>query len=82
MCAVKGPKCLRPLELWDYGFELHAKHVYVYKSAFFFCLCVFLCVGSGLCNGLIPLPRSPTSWSVSFRLILDGNRHESLISQW
>jgi hypothetical protein len=79
MCAVKGPKCLRPLEHWDHGFESHARHGY--KSTYF-SVFVLSCVGSGLCDGMNLRPMNPTSWSVSFRLILDGNRPESLIRQW
>jgi hypothetical protein len=34
--------CLRPLKHWDHGFESHSGHVLL------FCVCVVLCVGSGL----------------------------------
>jgi hypothetical protein len=43
---------------WDRGFESQSKHgcLCVRLS----CVCVVLCVGSGLATGLITRPRSPT----------------------
>jgi hypothetical protein len=42
--AVLGMNCFRPLELWGRGFESHSRHACVRL----FCVCVVLCVGSGL----------------------------------
>jgi hypothetical protein len=55
--AVYGVKCLRPLELWDCGFESHSRHA---------CLCTFiLCLCCSVCRQLpydvlIPRLSSPT----------------------
>jgi hypothetical protein len=52
--AVWDMKCLRSLERWDHGFESHSKHGYLYCVRLF-CICVFLCVGSGLAIGWSPV---------------------------
>jgi hypothetical protein len=46
--------CLRSLERWDHGFESHSKHWCLY-CVHFFCVCVVLCVGSGLATGWSPV---------------------------
>jgi hypothetical protein len=55
-----GTKGLRPLTNWDLGFKSHSKHICLPL------LCVHVVLrGLGLCDGLIPCPRSPTD-SIKF----------------
>jgi hypothetical protein len=49
---------LRSLERWDRGFESHIKHLCLCVRLL--CVYVVLSVGSGLGDGLITRPRSPT----------------------
>jgi hypothetical protein len=54
--AITSPlfiNCLRSLEPWDRGFESHSK--YGYLCAFLFCVCVVMCVGSGVATGWCPV---------------------------
>jgi hypothetical protein len=46
----KALNCLRLLERWDRGFESLSRHGCLYIRLF--CVCVVLCVGSGLATGL------------------------------
>jgi hypothetical protein len=39
--------CLRLLEHWELGFESHSRHGCLRS----FCVCVVVCVGSGLATG-------------------------------
>jgi hypothetical protein len=48
----KGMNCLRSLALWDRGFESHSTHGCLCVRLF--CVCVVLCVGSGLATGWSP----------------------------
>jgi hypothetical protein len=47
--AVYGMNCFRSLERWDRGIESHSRHGCVCVRLF--CVCVGLCVGSGLATG-------------------------------
>jgi hypothetical protein len=40
--------CIRSLERWDRGFESHSRHGCLCVRLF--CVCVVLCVGSGLAD--------------------------------
>jgi hypothetical protein len=44
---VTGMNCLRSLEHWDLGFEFNSRH----GCLRLICVCVLLCVGSGLATG-------------------------------
>jgi hypothetical protein len=46
--------CLRPLEHWGLGFESNSRHWCLYCVRLF-CVCVVLCVGSGLETGWSPV---------------------------
>jgi hypothetical protein len=48
--------CLRSLEHWDRGFESHSRHGCLCVRLF--CVCVVLCVGSGLATGWSPSKES------------------------
>jgi hypothetical protein len=52
--AVWGMNCVRSLEGWDRGFESHSRHGCLYRVCLF-CVCVVLCVGSGLATGWSPV---------------------------
>jgi hypothetical protein len=45
--------CLRSLERWDHGFEFYSKHGCLCMRLF--CVCIVLCIGSGLATGLEPV---------------------------
>jgi hypothetical protein len=47
--AVEDMNCLPSLESWDRGFEPHSRHGCLCVRLF--CVCVVLCVGSGLATG-------------------------------
>jgi hypothetical protein len=47
--AVKGLDCLCSFERRDHGFEFHSRHACLCVRLF--CVCVVLCVGSGLATG-------------------------------
>jgi hypothetical protein len=51
--AVYGTNCLRSLGRWGCRFESHSRHGCLYVR--FFCVCVVLCVGSGLATGWSPV---------------------------
>jgi hypothetical protein len=42
---------LRSLERWDRRFESHSRHAWLCLYVRLFCVCVVLCVGSGLVTG-------------------------------
>jgi hypothetical protein len=46
--------CLRSLERWDRGFESRSRHGCLFCVRLF-CVCVVLCVGSGLATGWFPV---------------------------
>jgi hypothetical protein len=46
--------CLRSLEGWDRGFKSHSGHGCLHCVRTF-CVCVVLCVGSGLATGWSPV---------------------------
>jgi hypothetical protein len=50
---ISDTNCLRPLEHWDHGFKSHSRHEYLYVRLF--CVCVVLCVGSGLATSWSPI---------------------------
>jgi hypothetical protein len=51
--AVKGMDCLRSLESWDRRFESHSSRGCLCLRLF--CVCVVLCIGSGLAMGSSPV---------------------------
>jgi hypothetical protein len=69
-------KYLLPLIHWDREFESHSSHDVCLRL---FCVCVVLCVDSGIATGWSPY-RLLTRFTVP-ELILDGNRPESIIRQ-
>jgi hypothetical protein len=48
-CAKECMNCVRSFECWDRGFESHSRRGCVYMRLF--CVCVVLCIGSGLATG-------------------------------
>jgi hypothetical protein len=47
--AVEGINCLHLLQHWHHRFESHLRHGYLYVRLF--CVCVVMCIGSGLTKG-------------------------------
>jgi hypothetical protein len=54
--AVWGMNCLRLLGSWDRGFEFQSRHGCLCVRLF--CVCVALCVGSGLATDWSPVPQT------------------------
>jgi hypothetical protein len=52
-CAEYGMNRLSPLEHWNRGFESFSRHESMCVRLF--CVCVVLCIGSGLATGLSPV---------------------------
>jgi hypothetical protein len=54
--AVLGMNCLRSLESWDRVFEPHSRLGCLWDvCVLLFCVCVVMCVGSGLATDLSPV---------------------------
>jgi hypothetical protein len=69
-CVVKGMNCLHKQEHWDSGFNSHSRYGYLYCVRLF-CVCVVLCVGSGLAmdwslvHGVLRTVRILRNWKSS-----------------
>jgi hypothetical protein len=49
--VVEGMNCLHLLDWWDRGFKSYSRNGCVYVRLF--CVCVVLCIGSGLATSLL-----------------------------
>jgi hypothetical protein len=58
--AVYGMNCLPSLEHWDHGFQSNSRPGCLY-CVHLFCVCVVLCVGSGLVRGWSPVQGNLTT---------------------
>jgi hypothetical protein len=73
--SVEGTNCLCSFEWWDRGFESHSRHECLCMRLI--CLCVILCVGSGLATRW-----SPSRESYLLHKYVYENEESSRAQQW